>query len=77
MKVRLDKLESIHNNLRLDYYTGRCSEMPEVGKSFFMQTHQEGLLATTPVLSYEISFPERSVTFKTKHSTYKLTLLEK
>ncbi len=77
MKVQLRKIESVHNNIRLNTYTGHCSRLPEIGKYFEMQTHQEGWLFTTPVLSYEIDFPDRSVTFKTKNSTYKVTLLEK
>ncbi len=76
MKVRLTKIKSTHKNLHFDYYTGSCDEMPEVGKSFVMFTHQEGLLYTSPVLSYEVSFKDKEMTFETKNSTYKLTLLE-
>lgn len=74
MKVRLNKITSVHNNLSRDWYTGFCSELPIVGKSFLMDSKEEGMLWTTKVLSYNTNFPSKTIRFKTKNSEYELVL---
>lgn len=72
MRVRLERLESTHRNLRTDHVEGDAERMPQVGVCFRM---------LAPGLEFGTRFIETSPVvrvddggvFHTANSTYKLT----
>lgn len=72
MKVQIRKLQSSHNNLAKEVYTGITEDLPTVGQIFEMDN--EFLYTTTVLAVRKINDFEYS--FGTKNSLYFLTVLE-
>ena len=77
IRAKLTKIASNHNNLSLNVYTGWV--MPDaliIGESFYMDTIQEGMLRTTPVLTVKTIQEKLGgreiVRFRTRNSEYEL-----
>jgi hypothetical protein len=80
MKVKLEKLQSNHNNLRTDTVEGAAIGLPMVGESFRMVSDpidpkKDGrFIITSPVQGF--ARIGNAITFVTANSTYRLTVQE-
>ena len=77
-KVKLEKVESSHNNLRTNSVTGVCIELPIVGKSFMLMS-DEVLTASatvrvinTSIVKDVLKCANGDLSFTTENSTYLL-----
>ena len=80
-KVRLTKIESNHNNLRTDTIEGCTAKLPQVREPFCMYAEpidpDASVRFIKTTLVAEITSPVvGEFEFKTKNSTYRLTVLE-
>ena len=81
--VTLRKIESIHNNITSSEINGLATELPAVGKAFFMYSHNsvtkdiQRYIHTTNVVSVANNLTENEILFKTRNSTYILINIQK
>lgn len=79
-KVVLKRMLSNHNNLRTDVIEGMAMHLPSVGMPFILfgesltDPAATRVVTTTPVMETKVN--DSVWWFKTKNSTYELTVLE-
>ena len=82
LKVKLKKIESMHNNLRTNEMEGKVTHIPEEGYPFqiFGESLTEGAdfrtITTTVVKKSEYKEDSRRFIFKTENSLYELKVLD-
>jgi len=82
LHVKLEQIESSHNNVRTKEMEGKCTHIPEVGYGFiiFGKSLTPGLpfrrISTSEIQECSYVEKDRKFLFQTLNSKYELTVLD-